>query len=80
MAQMGNMVRYVSRSVIVGVAAGAGVLIAAGQLRHFLGISDIERSAWPGVVEALHDLIGGQGAHPERFTAPLPAPRGDRLK
>ncbi|MEM7809547.1 MAG: SulP family inorganic anion transporter, partial [Planctomycetota bacterium] len=34
---VGNLVRYVSRSVIVGFTAGAAVLIAAGQVDAFLG-------------------------------------------
>lgn len=50
-AQMGNMVRYVSKSVIIGLVAGAGVLILAGQLPSFLGI-DItqEPRRLPGVI------------------------------
>lgn len=43
-ARFGEMVRYVSQSVIVGVAAGAGVLIAIGQLPNFLGI-ELARSS-----------------------------------
>lgn len=39
MARMGNLVRYVSQSVIIGFTAGAGVLIAAGQIPNFLGFS-----------------------------------------
>lgn len=38
-ARMGAMVRYVSRSVIVGLSAGAGVLIAVSQLPQVLGIN-----------------------------------------
>ncbi|MFA7237736.1 MAG: SulP family inorganic anion transporter [Phycisphaeraceae bacterium] len=53
-AQMGNMVRYVSRSVIIGVASGAGVLIIVGQLPNFLGIE------LPGAGE--HHLPGALGA------------------
>ena len=37
-ARMGNLIRYVSRSVIVGFAAGAGALIVAGQLPNLLGL------------------------------------------
>ncbi len=49
--RMGNLVRYVSHAVVVGFTGGAGVLIAAGQVRSFLGIS-AERSGsqWPGLV------------------------------
>jgi len=36
--RLGELVRFVSRSVIVGFSAGAGVLIAVGQLPPLLGI------------------------------------------
>ena len=36
--RLGELVRYVSHSVIVGFSAGAGVLIAVGQVPAFLGI------------------------------------------
>lgn len=39
LARMGELVRYVSHSVIVGFSAGAGVLIAVGQVPAFLGVS-----------------------------------------
>lgn len=50
-ARLGNLVKYVSHSVIVGFTAGAGVLIAAGQIKGFLGFS-VERTPdnWPGIV------------------------------
>ena len=38
--RMADMVQYISRSVIVGYVAGAGLLIAAGQLREVLGITE----------------------------------------
>ncbi len=38
LARMGELVRYVSQSVLVGFAAGAGVLIAINQVPAFLGI------------------------------------------
>ena len=37
--RLGKMINYVSHSVIVGFTAGAGVLIAFGQLNQLLGIS-----------------------------------------
>ena len=49
-ARMGNLVRYVSSSVMVGFAAGAGVLIAVGQVPSFLGIEVGEARRLPGVV------------------------------
>lgn len=55
--RMGNMVRYVSRSVIIGVASGAGVLIIVGQLPNFLGI-ELPGAEVPGA----HHLPGVLGA------------------
>lgn len=62
MARMGTLVRYVSRSVIVGFTAGAGLLIAAGQLRFFLGV-DAPRveDAWPGLVGIGQRLVPNLG-------------------
>ena len=61
LARLGVMARYVSRSAIVGFTAGAGVLIAAGQVHWFLGcpidrlptdlpglIGDVQR-LWPSL-------------------------------
>ena len=36
--KMGGIVRYVSNSVVVGFTAGAGILIAANQLKNILGV------------------------------------------
>lgn len=38
-ARMGALVNFISHSVVVGFTAGAAVLIAAKQLKHFFGIS-----------------------------------------
>jgi sulfate permease, SulP family len=54
-AQMGNMVRYVSRSVIAGLVSGAGVLILVGQLPTFLGISG-GGSSLPGILGPIDNL------------------------
>ena len=51
-ARLGDLVRYVSRSVIIGLVAGAGVLIIVGQLPSFLGV-DIAQ-----VTTRLPDPIG----------------------
>jgi SulP family sulfate permease len=56
-AQLGDMVRYVSRSVIVGVAAGAGVLILAGQLANFFGIPTVSTRHFPGVVGSIERML-----------------------
>ena len=42
--KLGKVINYVSHAVIVGFTAGAGILIALGQLNQFLGIS-IKNSA-----------------------------------
>ena len=36
--KMGGIVRYVSNSVVVGFTAGAGILIAANQLKNIMGV------------------------------------------
>lgn len=56
-ARFGDLLRYVSRSVIVGLSSGAGVLIAVGQLGPFLGIVVDEKSRLPGVIGTLADLV-----------------------
>jgi SulP family sulfate permease len=53
-ARMGAMVRYVSRSVIVGLSAGAGVLIAFTQLPKVLGINILQTK--PRLAGALGQL------------------------
>lgn len=49
-ASLGNVVRYVSRSVISGLVSGAGILIFFGQVPAFLGIHTREDSPYPGVI------------------------------
>lgn len=39
LARLGRLVNFVSDSVIVGFAAGAGILIAVGELRHVFGLT-----------------------------------------
>jgi SulP family sulfate permease len=60
-ARMGNMVRYVSRSVIVGLVSGAGLLIFFGQLPAFLGIRSSDANAWPGVIGPIQRLMHHAG-------------------
>ncbi|MEM7576210.1 MAG: SulP family inorganic anion transporter [Planctomycetota bacterium] len=56
--RMGELVRYVSHSVIVGFSAGAGVLIAVKQVPAFLGVSlaGVE-SNLEGLAKTVHRLI-----------------------
>lgn len=57
-ARLGGLVRYVSQSVITGFTAGAGVLIAAGQMNWLLGFS-VQRSKehYPGIVGIIQRLL-----------------------
>lgn len=58
LARLGGLVRYVSQSVITGFTAGAGVLIAVGQINWMLGFS-VQRSKeqWPGIVGIVQRLV-----------------------
>jgi len=56
-ANLGDLVRYVGRSVILGVASGAGVLIFVGQLPHLLGIEIDRTSPLPGAIGLLWELL-----------------------
>ena len=42
--RLGGIIRYVSHSVVIGFTAGAGILIAANQLKNILGITFAERA------------------------------------
>lgn len=42
LAHMGGLVNFISHTVVIGFTAGAAVLIAVSQLKHFLGL-DMER-------------------------------------
>ncbi len=39
-SRLGDLTRYISESVVIGFMAGAGFLIAAGQVGNFLGLHD----------------------------------------
>lgn len=56
LARMGTLVNFISHSVIVGFTAGAAVLIAAKQLKHFFGV-EIDSSGH------LHDILLNFGNH-----------------
>jgi sulfate permease, SulP family len=57
LARVGDLVKYVSQSVIIGFAGGVGVLIGLGQLAPFLGIEvSHSASAYPGVVGIIQRL------------------------
>ena len=54
--KLGKAINYVSHAVIVGFTAGAGVLIAFGQLNQLFGIS-IKNSAQMPTMEKLFYVI-----------------------
>lgn len=58
LARLGHLIRYVSSGVIVGFTAGAGALIAIGQVPAFLGVHvSHDESHWPGVIGAVQELV-----------------------
>ncbi|MEJ2576230.1 MAG: SulP family inorganic anion transporter [Gammaproteobacteria bacterium] len=59
LARLGTLVNFISHSVIVGFTAGAAVLIAASQLKHFFGVA-IARGTGP--FETLYALASAPDA------------------
>lgn len=60
LARMGALVNFVSHSVVAGFTAGAAILIATSQLKHFLGI-DIPSGesflhAWQDIFRQLNEI------------------------
>jgi len=56
--RLGDLVKYVSQSVIVGFTAGAAVLIITGQLGAFLGVSTpTTPDQWPGLVGVYQRVV-----------------------
>jgi sulfate permease, SulP family len=53
LARLGMLVNFVSDSVIIGFTAGAGVLISANQLRHFLRL---EIPSHPSLIITLQEI------------------------
>jgi SulP family sulfate permease len=54
LAQMGKLTQFISRSVIIGYATAIGLLLAAGQVPHLLGLT----AAHGGVFDALLTAAG----------------------
>lgn len=62
-ARLGGLVRYVSRSVMIGFTAGAGVLIVIQQIPGFLGLTDpIAGSDLPGALGRLAGIASAAAA------------------
>lgn len=59
---LATLVRYVSASVILGFTAGAGILIAAGQLAPFLGLAPVAaHPTIPGLAGTLASVLSHTG-------------------
>lgn len=58
--RLGGVVRYVSNSVVIGFTAGAGILIAANQLRNIMGV-DISESGAERFYEVVHATASAAG-------------------
>jgi SulP family sulfate permease len=59
-ARLGALVNFISHSVVIGFTAGAAILIATSQAKHFFGIA-IPRGAsfaetWGGLAARLHEV------------------------
>jgi SulP family sulfate permease len=57
LARLGMLVNFVSHSVIVGFATGAGVLITVNQLQHLLGLNLARRNLVGTLYELLPHLL-----------------------
>lgn len=61
--RLGQLTRFVSRSVVVGFTAGAGLLIAAKQVGPFLGFATPRLPGdWPGVIGIIQEVVRGIAA------------------
>ncbi len=60
LARMGALVNFVSHSVVVGFTAGAAILIATSQLKHFLGINipsgESFLHTWQDIFRQFHEI------------------------
>lgn len=52
LAQMGKLTQFISRSVIIGYGTAIGLLLAAGQVPHLLGLAAESRSFFDALVTA----------------------------
>ncbi|MCK7577525.1 MAG: SulP family inorganic anion transporter [Chromatiales bacterium] len=46
---MGALVNFISHSVVIGFTAGAAVLIATSQIKHFFGVDIPSRRVVPAI-------------------------------
>ncbi len=60
LAQFGKITQFISRSVIIGYGTAIGILLAAGQVAHFFGVSDpgspgsFMRNLWTALTDIIH--------------------------
>lgn len=65
--KLGGIVKYVSNSVIVGFTAGAGILIAANQIKNLIGVSIPESQGGHFIVTIWATLARFHYANPYTF-------------
>ncbi|MDD5058135.1 MAG: SulP family inorganic anion transporter [Sideroxydans sp.] len=58
LARMGVLVNFISHTVVIGFTAGAAVLIAASQIKNFLGINIVRGAPFHVVIEQTVAQIG----------------------
>lgn len=58
MARMGTLVNFISHTVVIGFTAGAAILIASSQLKHFFGVNIPRGSSFYETMHALFQQIG----------------------
>lgn len=57
LARVGTLVNFISHTVVVGFTTGAAVVIAASQLRHFLGLDVAATGSFPATLSALATAV-----------------------
>jgi len=58
MARMGVLVNFISHTVVIGFTAGAALLIAASQIKNFLGINIVRGAPFHVVIEQTFAQLG----------------------
>ncbi len=58
MVRFGSLVNFISHSVVVGFTAGAAILIAASQVKHFLGLTYPRAAHFQDIIHNIYLHIG----------------------
>ncbi|MGD0677290.1 MAG: SulP family inorganic anion transporter [Polyangiaceae bacterium] len=66
--KLGDLTRYISESVVLGFMAGAGLLVALGQVGNLLGLVDKGTGHQPVIVRLWLTLTSHDGANPRSVT------------